>query len=153
MKIFCSVLLFTLAISCGNSGGNSHSSGPEKQQDQIARGPADQVDLLESMIDVNIDVTPSEILFRQSKSSTAQGRKISCATKVQGGESYAYAITGDKMDITMGVDHITMDRLSPGTGLLGGWVWSGTDANGDYIIRSLNFVGTTRLIMKTHCEN
>jgi hypothetical protein len=152
MKMFFSVLLLTLAASCGNSGAG-HSGGSDKQLEQIQQGPADQVDLLESMIDVNIDTTPSEILFRQSKISTAQGRKISCETKVQGGESYAYAIDGDKMHLTMNGETLTFDRLNGGTGLQGGWVWQGTDTNGEYIIRSLNFLGTNRLIMKTHCEN
>jgi hypothetical protein len=142
-----------LLMSCGKSGGGSGPASPEMQQEEVQpnRGP---VDLLESMIDVNVSVTGDEILFRESKTSTARGLAIECATTVKGGDSYRYNVDGDHLEIFMSNGRkYTMKRLSEGSGLKGAWAWRGYEANRMYVILSLTVLDSTRIILKTHCEN
>ena len=147
------VSLITLASCGGGSGGGSSKSTTVNPQTEEQRTPdSTQVDLLDSMIDVKVTITPNEILFRESKVSKARGRSIECQTQVKGGDIYSYEVRGDKLDVIMDGQKITMDRLNESTGLRGAWAWKGYE-DGIYTIRSFSFINDARLIIKKHCEN
>lgn len=161
--------LLTLAVSCGQQGGSSGSkSGPSAEDDSTNRGctlngravacesieGADGlgVDLLESMIDVQIETTDSRITFLEDKTSNSQGRRIDCLTEVKDRESYSYSLSGDNLTISNHHGKYTMKRLNDSKGILGAWAWNGYIDRGTHVIRQMTFLSKNRVIMRTSCE-
>lgn len=110
------------------------------------------VDLLESMVDVPIQVTDTSITFMSDKTSNSQGRRIDCPTMVKEGETISYEVQGDSLHITTSDGKFTYQRLNASEGLTGSWMWKGYEGIGQHIIRQLSFLSKTRVIMRTSCE-
>lgn len=110
------------------------------------------VDLLESMIDVPVKISGADIQFMADKTSTAQGRRISCDAKVKSGEIYRYALRGDTLILMTGEGSFEYNRLISGTGLTGAWKWKGYVDDGAYMIRQITFLGENRVVIRHNCE-
>lgn len=163
MKLVSLLAVLILTIACGKDGGSGGSSIGEKDGGCSLNGRAVAcetiqgadglgVDLLETMIDVPVKITDSEISFQSDKSSTEQGRRISCKTAVKNGEIYRIALRGNRLLVMTGNGTFEMDRLTDGSSLLGTWAWKGYEDNGAHIIRQMSFLSESRVIMRTNCE-
>jgi hypothetical protein len=131
------------------------SDGSEVRCESLRGADGLGVDLLDTMVDVRVDITSSEIIFGESKVSTRQGRRIDCKTEVQSGESYAYGLSGNTLNIRKpDGTSISLQRLNETVagGLIGAWAWRGYTSDGVHIIRQLTIVNNSRAILQTHCE-
>jgi hypothetical protein len=160
MKFFSLVLLL-LAVSCGKEGGGQNVSQEKDMCSLNGRSVACEsihgtdglgVDLLESMIDVPIQITNSEITFMADKASSSQGRRITCKTAVKSGEIYRFALRGNTLVLMTPGGSYSMARLTSGEGLIGTWAWKGYVDQGTHVIRQVTFLSKTRMIMRTTCE-
>lgn len=160
--IFVFSFLLLLA-ACGNDiggGGSGKSSssdgcnlnGRSVNCESIRGADGQGVDLLESMIDVPIQVTDSSITFMADKTSNSQGRRIDCVSAVKEGETVSYAVQGDNLIITSNSGKFTYKRLNSSRGLMGSWMWKGYEGIGQHIIRQFTFLSDKRVIMRTSCE-
>lgn len=163
MRLVSLIAILMLTVACGKEGGGSGSSVADKSSECSLNGRsvacasiqgADGlgVDLLETMIDVPVQIANTDITFMADKTSTDQGRRLSCKTSVKNGETYRYALRGNKLIVMTSAGTYEMDRLTDGDSLLGTWVWKGYEDSGAHIIRQMSFLSNTRLIMRTNCE-
>lgn len=167
MRLLPLFLILSFVVACGKDSTNSVSRESSRQnQDETCllngveveckslRG-ADGlgVDLLATVIDAPVEMNDSEIIFLQAKSSFAEGRRISCKSQVNSGEVYRYSLKGDTLRLETKDGKYTMRRLNnEDKGILGTWSWKGYIDEGTHIIKTISFIGTDRLIIKTHCE-
>lgn len=177
MRLTGLLFILLLVAACGQNG--SRTDAPQRQTDsgwgewdsqgtgkcQMSDGTqvgcetlrgADGlgVDLLDTMVDVPIEVNNAEIIFGASKVSFKDGRRIDCKTEVRSGEVYSYSLNGSNLHIRTedGVS-INMKRLNEtGSGLIGAWAWRGYAADGSHTIKQLTIVNENRAILQTHCE-
>lgn len=160
MKFLSLAFLLAFTVACGKNGS---SSSPQKEEgcnlngstiscDSIEGTDGLGVDLLESMIDVPVKLTDSEIIFMSDKVATSQGRRISCKTAVKNGEAYRYALRGSSLVVMTSEGSYEMSRLSSGDSIIGTWAWNGYIDQGTHIIRQITFLSDTRVIMRTNCE-
>ncbi|WP_408096115.1 hypothetical protein ACJVC5_13835 [Peredibacter sp. HCB2-198] len=165
MKFASLLVLMALAAACGKEGGGSGRSSLAAGQpgvcslngrsvacESIQGADGLGVDLLETMVDVPVQVNDSEIQFMGDKESLTQGRRIECRTNVRSGEVYRYTLQGDSLHLSTESESYALTRLNPGSGLAGTWVWKGYVDNGTHIIRQFSFLGNDRLIIRTNCE-
>jgi hypothetical protein len=154
------LVLGFLLVSCGKSDSNHSSSQQQQQAPQEApvcnsdepSSACIGVDLLETMIDVPVSFQDGALTFLADKNVAAKGNRITCTTRVRNGESYRLNLNGNKLTVMTSMGSYDMDRLDEGTELTGSWAWNGYIDGGVYIIKTLTFVGTNRVIMKTNCE-
>ena len=162
MRLVSLFAILTLLAACGkesggggssaSSGGGCNLNGRAVACESIRGADGQGVDLLESMVDAPIQVTDSSITFLADKSSSEQGRRISCPTSVRNGEVYSYALRGDVLLLTTATEQIEMHRLNDSTGLMGAWAWKGYVDDGTHMIRQMSFLSDKRVIMRTSCE-
>lgn len=165
MRLVSLFALLMLSVSCGQDGGGSSSSKVAQREDascelngrsvacgSIRGADGEGVDLLESLVDVPVRISNSDIQFLADKTSTAQGRRISCNTQVKNGELYRFALRGDKLIIMTNNGTYEMRRSNGGGDLTGSWVWDGYVDEGTHMIRYMTFIGNNRVIMRTTCE-
>lgn len=166
MRLASLMFLLVLSVSCGKDGGGGSSkslsataesdscnlNGRAVACESIRGADGEGVDLLESMIDVPVKITDADIQFLADKTSSNQGRRISCETKVKNGEVYRFALRGDKLVLMTGAGSYEMKRLNSGSGLTGAWMWKGYVEEGTHMIRQITFLGNSRVIMRTSCE-
>lgn len=164
MRLVSLLFILILSASCGqDGGGGSSSAGPKDNGTCSLNGRAiaceaiegqdgQGVDLLESMIDAPIKITDAEIMFTADKSSTSQGRRISCSTRVKNGEIYRFAVRGQKLLVMTAEGSYEMERLSEGEGLMGAWVTHNYIDQGTRVTKQMSFLSTSRVIMRTNCE-
>lgn len=161
MRFLLMILVLSVVVSCGKSGGGSGSSTPEAQQcevngvvvscDSIYDGLG--VDILDAMIDAPATVTSSTITFNQARSVKAQGRRIDCAASVNMGDVYRYTVNGETLYLDTPAGNITMKRVHGEGGVVGTWKWTGIVDGATFqtklmtVMKSMN-----RVIMKTTCE-
>ena len=170
MKLASLIFIVMLSVSCGKDGGSSGGGGGAKESQTSAestlcnlngrevacesmRGADGQgVDLLESMIDVPVKISGADIQFMADKTSSAQGRRISCVAKVKAGEIYRYALRGDSLILMTGEGSFEYKRLNSGTGLIGAWKWKGYVDDGAHMMRQITFLGENRVVIRHNCE-
>lgn len=163
MRLVSLLAILILSVSCGKNGGSGSSSGVSSGGcnlngravacESIRGADGLGVDLLESMVDVPIQVTDSSITFMADRSSSEQGRRIECPTVVRNGEVYSYSLNGDILMITTeSGQRYEMHRLNDSQGLMGAWAWKGYVDQGTHMIRQLSFLSQSRVIMRTSCE-
>jgi hypothetical protein len=162
MKFASLLVIMLLAASCGKeSSSGSASSKQAGRCDLNGRSVACEsirgadglgIDLLESMIDVPVQVSNSEIVFQEDKDAVSQGRRIECRTTVKNGEIYRYTLRGNALHLSTDTGTYEMERLNSGDGLLGTWKWNGYVDEGTHVIRQLSFLGNSRVIIRTSCE-
>lgn len=144
-----------VACSSTNSGTSSDTSTGTSSGTSTSTIIADgsSVDLLDSIIDVPVQVTSSSITFSATKMAVAEGDRISCKTEVAAGESYEYSLSGNKLIVQTANGQLEMTRLNEdGEGIIGTWMWKGKGDAGMHMIRTMSIVNNSRVIMKTHCE-
>lgn len=167
MRLLPLLFILSFVIACGKDSSDSISRESSRQnQDETCqlngvevecktlRG-ADGlgVDLLDTVIDVPVEMNESEIRFLQSKSSFAEGRRISCKSQVNSGDVYRYSLNGSTLRLETEDGNYTMKRLNnEDKGILGTWSWKGYVNEGTHMIKTISFIGTDRVIIKTHCE-
>lgn len=165
MKLIFFLAVLLVLSACGKQESSS-SKGKELHQQNVCNLNGAQVscdaldgadglgiDLLDTTVDVGIDLTDSEVIFRESKSQTAQGRRINCKTSVRIGEKYQYSLNGNTLDVTKDDgESFRFERLNGGSSILGAWAVSSYIDQGTHIIRQITFVSNDRAILKTHCE-
>lgn len=162
MKFASLLVILLLSASCGKEGtSSSPSSRAAGRCDLNGRSVACEsirgadglgIDLLESMIDVPVQVTSSEIMFQEEKVALTQGRRIECRTAVKKGEVYRYTLRGDALHVSTESGSFEMERTNSGDGLIGTWKWNGYVDEGTHVIRQLSFLGNSRVIIRTSCE-
>lgn len=168
MRLAFLLSLLVLSVSCGQDGGggsstNSTAAAPQSEEscefngravacETIRGADGEGVDLLETMIDVPIKITDADIQFLADKTSSNQGRRISCATQVKNGEVYRFALRGNTLILMTGAGSYEMKRLTGSEGLTGSWTWKGYVDQGTHMIRQMTFLGQNRVIMRTSCE-
>jgi hypothetical protein len=151
-----------MSISCGKKSETNSSLAPESTCqlggmavacETIEGSDGLGVDLLDTIIDVPINLSNSEITFQESKLSADEGRRISCKTQVRNGEVYQYSLRGDQLFIQTESGSYTMTRNNDEkNGILGTWFWQGYVDQGTLLLRTMTFVSQSRVILKTHCE-
>lgn len=163
MKFASLLVILLLSASCGKDGASSSSStsrgagqcnlnGRSVACESIRGADGLGIDLLESMIDVPVQVTSSEIMFQEEKVALTQGRRIECRTAVKKGEVYRYTLRGDALLVSTETGSYEMERTNSGDGLIGTWKWNGYIDEGTHVIRQLSFLGNSRVIIRTSCE-
>lgn len=163
MKLVTLLTILILSVSCGKNGGSS-SSSREEQQDGCAQGgrmvacetiegaDGNGIDLLETMIDVPVKISGTDVTFLSDKSSSTKGRRIACDTTVKNGEIYRVALRGDTLNVMTSKGNYAMKRLSDGDSLIGAWVSNEYDRTGAHVIRQMTFLSDSRVVMRTYCE-
>ena len=151
-----------ICLSCGKNGVGTNDSpslqeicdldGNSSSCETIQGVDGSGIDLLESMIDVKVRISDSEILFLEDKKSISTGEKIVCETSVRTGENYQFNLRGNRLWIKTLNGSYQLARLNDGEGLNGTWIWKGLLSQGTQIFRSFTFVGTNQVIMRTSCE-
>lgn len=166
MKLVFLFLILAFAAACGNSGGGSSGDTSSTKGDDgmcslNGRAVACQsiegsdglgIDLLDSMVDVPVKIQDSEITFLADKADAKSGRRINCRVAVKNGETYRYALRGDRLMLMTAEGSYEMERLSSGDGLAGSWSWKGYIDQGTHILKTLTVIGSNRIIMRTSCE-
>lgn len=163
MRFFSLFAVLILSLSCGknDNGGTSTFSktqgvcdldGSNVACESIKGADGLGIDYLESAIDVPVKIQNSEITFLADKTSSSQGRRISCKLSVKNGEVYRFALKGDRLSLTTNEGSFDMERLSEGEGLGGAWLWKGYVEQGVHMIRSITFIGNDRMILRNNCE-
>lgn len=162
MKFASLLAILILSASCGKDGGGGSSiskrpgvcelNGRSVACETIQGADGFGIDLLESMIDVPVQITDSDIRFMENREAHAQGRRIDCSTTVKSGEVYRYSVHGDTLVLSTDSGSYDMQRLNSGQGLSGTWMWKGYINQGTHIIRQFSFLGNNRVIIRTNCE-
>lgn len=162
MRLVTLLAILTLAASCGKDGGGGSSSsardggcnldGRSVACESIRGADGLGVDLLESMIEVPVQISGSDITFMSNKAATAEGRRISCPTSVKSGESYRYSLRGGELNLSTDSGNYSYRRLSSGEGLSGTWSWKGYRDQGVHVIKTITFLGQSSVIIRTSCE-
>lgn len=168
MKLASLIFILMLSVSCGKDGGSGGSgsndsrastgsalcnlNGREVACESIRGADGQGVDLLESMIDVPVKISGTDIQFLADKTSSAQGRRIACVAKVKAGEIYRYALRGDSLVLMTSEGSFEYKRLNSGTGLNGAWKWKGYENDGTHVLRQITFLGESRVVIRYNCE-
>jgi hypothetical protein len=162
MKLVSLIAILILTVACGKDGGSKGSAAtPSDSCNLNGRAVACQsiqgtdgqgVDLLESMIDVPVKISESEITFLADKSATSQGRRISCKTAVKNGEVYRFAVRGDTLLVMTSTGSYELNRHTDGTNVLGTWSGKTYMDEGTHLIRQMSFLSDSRVIITTYCE-
>jgi len=160
MRPLILIAMALIFLSCGKNGVALKSSpspqevcgtnGNDTSCETVEEGAG--VELLESVIDVKVKTTNSEITFLENKKSIASGERIICETSVRAGESYLYTLRNKKLWVKTLNESFEMERLNDGEGLSGTWLWKGVISQGTQVFRSLTFIGSNQVIMRTSCE-
>lgn len=157
------LLVLSLAIACGqNSGGGGSSVSAQRGQcsfsgasvacEAIEGSDGQGVDILDVMIDVPVKIENSEIIFLADKSAVSSGRRMNCKIDVKNGETYRFALRGDRLLLMTAGGSFEMTKLSGGEGLGGSWTWRGYVDRGMHLLRNFTFLGSGRIIMRSNCE-
>lgn len=166
MRLVSLFAIMILAASCGQNGGGGSSSsssnggngscnlnGRNVACESIRGADGLGVDLLESMVEVPVQVSASDITFMADKTATAEGRRITCPTSVKSGETYRYSLRGDsELYVSASTGNYVYSRISSGNGLIGTWAWKGYKDQGTHLIKTMTFLSNTKMIMRTSCE-
>lgn len=175
MKRVSLLLLVLTFISCGKeqtSKKNVSYDQPEREDrtifdndntmctlnerkvpcDTIQGADGQGVDLLESMIEVEIKIDDPYITFLSDKEFLASGRRINCHTRVKAQENLRFTLNQDELTLQGAIGRFKFKRLSEGDGIIGAWVWRGYEDQGKHVTRVVTFLGQDRLIMRTSCE-
>lgn len=161
MRLFFLFVTLILIASCGQDGGGSSSNksrgicslnGRSVQCETIRGADGQGIDLLESMIDVPIQMQDTEMTFLADKTATSTGRRITCKTAVKKGEVYRFALRGAKLLLMTPEGSFEMDRLNDGSEINGAWAWKGYTDEGTHLIRQMTILNSNRVIMRTNCE-
>ncbi len=150
---FLLLTFLSVLVSCGQ-GGSSKSGGSEKPQNQEYITDVREVDLLDVAMDVPVQVSGSQIIFKQSIADSANGVRSTCSVGVTAGEAYNYAVNGKSLVIrTPAGKKMNFTRVSgEGNSIVGSW--SGKFMDGSQLVmKRMTFVSQERLIMRTHCES
>lgn len=153
MRILFLVFLGIL-VSCGQSTTSSgdKSERPNRQEEEYVTNIR-EVDLLDVSIDVPVEITSDKIIFKKTTNHSLDGVRSSCSVDVTEGQSYGYALRGNRLEIfTSGRDKLSFARVGAGNGIVGSWTWRGYQGE-TLVIRRMSFVSENRLIMRAHCEN
>lgn len=167
MRIF-GLLLLVFIASCGKDSSSSKSSFARQEEEasgqkcllnhkwvkcsSLADADGQGVDILDTLIDIPAQVANGVITFSQSAVSTDKGRRISCTTKVEAGDSYRYDLRGDTLILDTNGAKFEYKRFSGGPGVKGSWMWKGYLDRGTLNVKTLTIIGSSRVILRDHCE-
>lgn len=152
--LFFFVLL--ILVSCGKTtssgSGASDRSGRTPQYQLGAVEDIKETDLLDATVDLPVEVTGSQIIFKRADTQAMTGLYMTCSVGVAFGEAWDYELDGsDTLIISTGGRSYTFKRVTPGSGIIGGWNWREYDGETLYV-RRMTFVTSNRVIIRTHCE-
>ena len=110
-------------------------------------------ELLESIVDIPIEVSSSYVYFGATKSYISRGKKLICDLSITKGESLRFDLYENDLHVFLEDVLYKMKPLtSSGEGLLRSWIWKGVDDSGVKMTKQLSFIGSHRLIMRKTCE-
>lgn len=149
---FLLLAFLSVLVSCGEQSSNKSSQTQERQDEEYVTN-IQGVDLLDVAMDVPVEISGGQILFKQSVADSAAGVRSSCTVGVTSGEAYSYALNGSSLLVkTSNGQSMNFARVSGEAGsILGSWT-SKSVQSGQLIMRRLTFVSENRMIMRTHCE-
>ena len=152
MRFVILAILITHLTSCGQQGPSGTSDKGEAQNEEYVTNIQD-VDLLDVAMDVPVEISSSQIFFKQSVANSAVGVRSSCSVSVTSGEAYSYQLKGNSLLLkTSAGQSMNFSRVSGDQGsIVGSWT-SKSKLGGQLILRRLTFVAPNRMIMRTHCE-
>jgi hypothetical protein len=151
---FLFMIFLSAFISCGQKDPSTKTikaDTPERQEEYYT--DIREVDLLDVAMDVSVDITGNQIVFKQTITNSVDGVRSSCSLGVVSGQSYTYRINGNILEIqTTTGEKMSLKRVSGDSGIVGSW--TGRMKSGDQMIsRRLTFITENRLVMRTHCES
>ena len=161
MRFFLSIVILLSLSSCGKEIRSTTSTRSEKpcvvnlitnRCDPIQGNEGSGIEILETVLEVPINIQGQEISFLSDKSAVAVGKKMTCEINISKEELHRFALRGDKLLILSPQGSFEFENQSEGEGLGGHWVWKGYVDNGILEIRQLYFVGKNRLILRKTCE-
>lgn len=166
MKALGLLLLITL-VGCGKES-TSHNKSSARQEEQsgdkcllnhkwvncasLQEADGNGVDVLDTLIDVPAQVGNGVITFTAAALSRDQGRRISCVTQVEKGDSLKYELQGDTLLVDTNDARFEYKRFSGGPGVKGSWMWKGYLDRGTLNVKTLTVIGNSRVILRDHCE-
>lgn len=148
----CGMEKKTDALSSSKSGSVCNLNGKSVPCATIKGADGEGIDLLETLIEVPVNIQNSEIIFLDNKSSFSSGRRISCETKVNKGEVYRFTMRGNRLLVETSEGSYEMERLSEGEDLNSSWMWKGYVDEGTHLIRKMTVINNERAILRTYCE-
>ncbi|HLW57743.1 MAG TPA: hypothetical protein VKY27_10180 [Bacteriovoracaceae bacterium] len=169
MKALGLVILISI-IGCGEKESNSkkHVSSRQEREENagqkcllnhkwvkcstLQEADGQGVDVLDTLIDVPAQVGNGVITFTQSAISRDQGRRISCVTQVENGDTYKYTLQGSTLIVDTDQGRFEYKRFSGGPGVKGSWMWKGYIGTGTLNVKTLTVIGNNRVILRDHCE-
>lgn len=160
MRLFSLFIIAILTVACGKDGGSSsapkdklcNSNGQLVNCASIQGADGEGIDLLESIIDVPVQISGADVKVTSGKTSEAKGRRISCSSSVQTGEVIRYSQSGNSLTLMMGEGNFDMTRTAVGDGINGTWKWKQYIDQGALVIRTVTFLNNNRMIMRKTCE-
>lgn len=152
MRFLILLTLLSVLVSCGQGGSSSSSSNKPQNEEYVT--DIREVDLLDVAMDVPVEISRSQITFKQSAGNTASGVRSTCSVGVSSGEVYGYNLDGSNLVIkTSNGTKMTLKRVSGDDNSIVG-SWSGkSNSGGQLVLRRMTFVSENRLVMRTHCES
>jgi hypothetical protein len=162
MKFFAFYLVLVSFVSCGQKqNSNSTSITPIAKQEtecdldlcDVIRSDDRVVELLDSMIDVPIEISDDHVKILVSKLSIDQGSSFNCESEASAGEIYDFSLDNNYLNLKIQNENYRLVRLNKDSeGLNGSWTWRGKSDQGVQMIKTFSFIGENRMILKTHCE-
>ncbi len=161
MRLFLIVVIAFSFSSCGKNPDPLKLSNNDRpcvlnlytnRCDPIQGNESSGIEILETVLDVPINIQADEITFLSEKKSIVVGKKMNCEINVTKGEIHRFEIKSGKLAILSPQGASIFENQSEGENLSGHWVWRGYLDNGVLEIRQLFFVGTKRLILRKTCE-
>jgi hypothetical protein len=157
-------LLIAITLSFSSCGKNPSAFKTENNErscvvnldtnrcDPIQGNEGSGIEILETVLEVPINIQGEEITFLAGKNAIVVGKKLKCEINISKGEIHRFELRGDKLLILSPQGSFEFENQSEGEGLGGHWVWKGYVDNGILEIRQLYFVGKNRLILRKTCE-
>lgn len=154
MRFLLIAFLSTLVVSCGQNSTSSKSASGDDRQNEEYVTDVREVDLLDVAMDVPVEISGNQIIFKKSVANAASGVRSSCNVSVTSGEAYTFSVDGSNLTLrTAAGEKMGLKRVSgSGNSIVGSW--TGKTYNGEQLImRRITFVSENRMVMRTHCES
>ncbi len=161
MRFFLLIVITLSFSSCGKNQSAFKTENNERscfvnldtnRCDPIQGNENAGIEMLETVLDVPINIQGEEITFLAEKNAIVVGKKLKCAINVSKGEIHRFEFRGNKLLILSPEESNEFENQIEGEGLAGHWVWKGYLDNKVLEIRQLYFVGKNRLILRKTCE-
>lgn len=164
MRFLLLTFLSVLVVSCSDSGSSAGSKNPltptrQPQENvpavEVGVDEVNEIDLLDVAMDVPVQISGNQIIFKQSVANMANGVNAgsTCNFAVAAGEIYNYQLDGSTLSLRKpSGENLVFSRVSGNEASIVG-SWTGKTTVGNQLrLQRMTFLGENRVVVRTHCE-